>query len=347
MPRNVHTICFETNGGGWHTMLEELGLPVNIIVLIVALAALDKASDLTITHSINVASVTGLGKTTVGFILVAFSTSLPELFVAVFAVLNPENVGVSIGNVLGSNIVNICLILGVCFLLISLKYPEKSRVLPKMAKEEMGSLYFGLFIASIVPLALIYIGYASRLIGIILLVIFVYYMFQLSKARTPVEQSPSGTEKNKIRKYVSLTIFGAAVVVICAYFIVQSASYLASSVGIPPVIIGATVVAFGTSVPELSTSFGAVKKGHLGLALGNIIGSCFMNITLILGITLIVSPLTINMSAFSNVALFSLITNLLLWYFLSNERIGRREGTVLLFLYALFLAISLGAIQSA
>jgi cation:H+ antiporter len=216
-----------------------------------------------------------------------------------------------------------------------------------MAKEEMGSLYFGLFIASIVPLALIYIGYASRFIGIILLVIFDYYMFQLSKARTPVEQSPSGTEKNKIRKYVSLTIFGAAVVVICAYFIVQSASYLASSVGIPPVIIGATVVAFGTSVPELSTSFGAVKKGHLGLALGNIIGSCFMNITLILGITLIVSPLTINMSAFSNVALFSLITNLLLWYFLSNERIGRREGTVLLFLYALFLAISLGAIQSA
>jgi cation:H+ antiporter len=327
-------------------VLEGLGLPVNIIVLIVALAALSKASDLTITHSINVASVTGLGKTTVGFILVAFSTSLPELFVAVFSVLNPENVGVSIGNVLGSNIVNICLILGVCFLLIFLKYPEKSRVLPKMAKEELGSLYFGLFIASIVPLALIYIGYASRVVGVILLVIFIYYMFQLSKARTP-EQALSGTEKNKLRKYVSLTILGAVVVVICAYFIVESASYLASSVGIPPVVIGATVVAFGTSVPELSTSFDAVKKGHLELALGNIIGSCFMNITLILGITLVTSSLTINMSAFSNVAIFSLITNLLLWYFLSSERIGRREGTVLLFLYAVFLATSLGWIQIA
>jgi cation:H+ antiporter len=328
-------------------VLEGLGLPVNIIILIVALAVLDKASDLTITHSINVASATGLGKTTVGFILVAFSTSLPELFVAIFAVLNPENVGVSIGNVLGSNIVNICLILGVCFLLISLKYPEKSRTLPKMAKEELGSLYFGLFIASIVPLALIYIGYASRFVGVILLVIFIYYMFQLSKARTPAEKTPSETEKNKLRKYVSLTIFGAVGVVICAYFIVESASYLASSVGIPPVVIGATVVAFGTSVPELSTSVGAVKKGHLELALGNIVGSCFMNITLILGITLVTSPLTINMSAFSNVVIFSLITNLLLWYFLSSERIGRREGTVLLFLYALFLAISLGWIQIA
>jgi len=328
-------------------VLEGLGLLGNLIILIVALAALGKASDLTITHSIHVASATGLGKTTVGFILVAFSTSLPELFVAVFSVLNPENVGVSIGNVLGSNIVNICLILGVCFLLISLKYPEKSRVLPKMAKEEIGSLYFGLFIASIVPLALIYIGYASQFIGAILLLIFVYYMFQLTKARTPNEQSPSGTEKSKLRKYISLTILGAGIVVICAYFIVESASYLAASVAIPPVVIGATVVAFGTSVPELSTSFGAVKKGHLELALGNIIGSCFMNITLILGITLVASSLTINMSAFSNVAIFSLITNLLLWYFLSNERVGRREGTVLLFLYALFLAISLGWIQIA
>jgi cation:H+ antiporter len=328
-------------------VLVGLGLLGNVIILIIALAILDKASDLTITHSINVASVTGLGKTTVGFILVAFSTSLPELFVAVFSVLNPEDVGVSIGNVLGSNIVNICLILGACFLLISLKYPEKTRVLPKMAKEELGNLYFGLFIASIVPLALIYIGYASRFIGFVLLVIFIYYLFQLLKARTPTERSPSGTEKNKFRRYVSLTVLGAVGVVASAYFIVESASFLAASVGIPPVVIGATVVAFGTSVPELSTSFGAVKKGHLDLALGNIIGSCFMNITLILGITLVASSLTINMSAFSNVAIFSLITNLLLWYFLSNERIGRREGMVLLFLYALFIAISLGWIQIA
>jgi cation:H+ antiporter len=241
-------------------VLEGLGLLANIIILIVALVALDRASDLTITQSINVASVTGLGKTTVGFIIVAFSPSLPELFVAIFAVLNPENVGVSIGNVLGSNIVNICLILGFCFILISLNYPEKSRVLPKMAKTELGSLYFGLFMASIDPLALIYIGYAGRFIGVILLVIFIYYMFQLSKARTPAEQAHSGTEKNKLGKYGGLTILGAVGVVICAYFIVESASFLASSVGIPLVVIGATVVAFGTSVPELSTSVDAVKK---------------------------------------------------------------------------------------
>lgn len=328
-------------------MFEEIGLLGNALILIAALAALYKASDLTITNSINVASATGLGKTTVGFILVAFSTSLPELFVAVFSVLDPQNVGVSIGNVLGANIVNICLILGVCFLLISLKFPEKSRILTKMAKEDLGSLYFGLFIASIVPLTLIYIGYASRFIGIILLAIFIYYMYQLSKARTPNQAVLSKTEKKGVSKYTVLTILGAAGIVVCAFFIVESASNIAFGFGIPPVIIGATVVALGTTVPEMATSVNAVKKGHLDLALGNIVGSCFINITLILGITLVSSPLSINVGAFSNVALFSLITNLLLWYFLSNERIGRREGTVLFFMYFLFLAISLGAIQIA
>ena len=303
---------------------------------------LNRASDLSITHSINVASATGLGKTTVGFILVAFSTSLPELFVAVFAVLEPESVAVSIGNVLGSNIVNICLILGVCFLLIALKFPAVATSLPKMAKSEIGSLNFGLFVASIVPLALLYMGYASRFIGIILLAIFVFYMYQLSKAKTPTEEAPSGADRQKLSKYAILSVLGAVGVVVCAYFIVESASFLAASVGIPKVVIGATIVAFGTSVPELVTSTSAIKKGHLGMALGNIVGSCFMNITCILGITLIASTLSVNVSAFSHVAIFSLIANLLLWYFLSNERIGWREGAILLFMYILFLAISFG-----
>jgi cation:H+ antiporter len=323
-------------------MFEELGLLGNVIILIVSLVVLNRASDVAITHSINVASATGLGKTTVGFILVAFSTSLPELCVAVFSVLDPETTAVAIGNVLGSNIVNICLVLGICFLLVAFKFSRVAKSLPKMAKSEMGSLNFGLFIASIVPLTLLYIGYASRFIGVILLAIFIFYMYNLSKAKPPAEEMPSGAERQKLRKYMSLSILGAVGVVACAYFIVESASYLALSVGIPKVVIGATIVAFGTGVPELVTSIDALKKGHLGMALGNIVGSCFMNITCILGITLIASTLSINVSAFSNVAIFSLVANLLLWYFLSKERVGWREGAILLFMYALFLITSFG-----
>ena len=322
-------------------MLDEmLGLWGNVLVLVGSLAVLVKASDVTINNSVKVADITGFGKTTVGFILVAFSTSLPELLVSIFAAIRQEAVGVAIGNVLGSNIVNICLILGICFLLVTLKCPKYSCLYPSMAKEEIGSLFFGLFVSSIIPLSLLYLGEASRFIGVILLTTFVVYLYQLSRIRNVKEEGSLGPERQKLRKYALITFAGIAGVVATSYFIVDSASYVARSVGIPPVIIGATIIAFGTSVPELATSIVATRKGHLDLALGNIVGSCFINVTCILGVTLVSSSLNVNMTAFSKLAIFSLITNLFLWYFLSNERLTWREGAVLLFVYALFLATS-------
>ena len=325
---------------GKKIMFEELGLIGNVILLIVSLVALYKASNITISHSIKVADVTGLGKTTVGFVLIALSTSLPELFVVVFSVLKPENVGVSIGNILGSNITNICLTLGICFFIIALKYPELESFIPRMAKQEMGDLYFGLFIASIIPLALLFVGSASFLIGLALLGVFFYNLYQLSKIRNVKEEGALGSEKQRLRKYIFLTIAGASGVVVTSYFLVETASYIALSVGIPKLIIGATIVALGTSLPELVTSIDSIRKGHADLALVINIGSCFINITLILGLALIVTPFRVDMAAFSDLIVFSLITNLILWYFLSSEKIGRREGIVLLFLYSLFLAIS-------
>jgi cation:H+ antiporter len=139
-----------------------------------------------------------------------------------------------------------------------------------------------------------------------------------------------------------LIFIGAASVVASSYFIVDSATYIALKIGVPYIIIGSTIVALGTSVPELATSVEATKQGHLNLAFGNIIGSCFINITCILGVTLVASQLTVNIAAFSDLAMFSLIANLFLWYFLSSEKISWREGSVLLFFYLLFLAISFG-----
>lgn len=323
-------------------MFEEFGLLGNIAILLVSLIALDKASDWTITNSVRVAGITGFGKTTVGFILVAFSTSLPELCVSVFAAIGQESIGVAIGNVLGSNIVNICLILGLCFLLVALKSPGYACVYPSMAKEEIGSLYFGLFIASIVPLTLLYIGYAGQFIGVILLAIFVFYIYQLSKLRNVRDEGSLGMERQKLHRYTFLTFLGAIGVVVSSYFIVDSASFIAESMDIPRVIVGATIVAFGTSLPELATSIDSVRKGHLDLALGNIVGSCFINMTCILGVALIASPLQVDMGAFSHLAMFSLITNLFLWYFLSSEKISWREGAVLLFMYSVFILTSFG-----
>ena len=136
------------------------------------------------------------------------------------------------------------------------------------------------------------------------------------------------------------SVLGVIGVVACAYFIVESASLLALSAGIPPVIVGATVIAFGTSVPELATSLDSVRKGFLDLAVGNIVGSCFLNITLILGLTFLLAPFNVNISAFSDLILFSLIANIMLWYILQNTKVSKREGAILLGVYSIFLATS-------
>jgi len=301
-------------------------------------------SEFTIKNSVKISDITGFGKTTIGFILVGFSTSLPELSVAVFAVANPESIGVSIGNVLGSNIVNIALVLGVCILIIVLRRPRYPSFLLTLAKEEVGNLHFGLFIASIIPLALLYIGYASRFIGVILVGIFVFYMIQLARANKTKEAGAEVPvkERRRLRGYALLALAGASIVIATAFFIVDSSSFIAESAGIPRVVIGATIVAFGTSIPEFATSVSSARKGHFDLALGNIVGSGFINITLILGVALMASPLTVNIAAFSNLVMFSLIINLFLWYFLGSERISWREGVLLLSLYAVFLVITFG-----
>ena len=299
-----------------------------------------RASSLAITNSVKLASVTGLGKTKTGFILVAFSTSLPELMVVVFSILDPQTVGISIGNVLGSNIVNICLVLGAGFLLMALKYPDSAGFFTRMAGDEVGNLNFGIFIASIVPLSLLYLGYSSQIMGLVLVALFVFNMYSLARKRETVEQISDEIERRELGKYVIMAILGILGVVASAYFIVESASFLAISAGVPPVIIGATVVAFGTSVPELATSLESVRKGFLDLAVGNIVGSCFLNITLILGLTFLLAPFNVNISAFSDLILFSLIANIMLWYLLQNTKVSRREGIILLTIYLIFLVIS-------
>ncbi len=321
-------------------MLEQFGLIGNIAALILSLVILIKASSWAITNTVKLAAITGLGKTKIGFILVAFSTSLPELFVAVFATLNPQTIGISIGNVLGSNIVNISLVLGIGFLIMAFKYPESAGFFTRMAKEEVGDLNFGLFIASIIPLILLYFNFANQIVGASLIALFAYNMYNLMKKRGTVEEISDTATKRELGTYFFKSFLGIIGIVVSAYFIVDSASFLALSAGVPTVIVGATVIAFGTSVPELATSIESIRKGFIDLAIGNIIGSCFINITLILGLTLLLAPFNVNISAFSDLIIFSLITNIILWYILQNTTVSKREGAILLAIYAVFLLIS-------
>jgi cation:H+ antiporter len=253
--------------------------------------------------------------------------------------------------------VNITVIVGLAAILLYIKSrrkrnglygSEESSVIPAFAKSELSSIHFGLFISSIIPIVLIYIKTATWIVGLVLISIFVVYMYQLSKIRIPQENGiVTQEEKSKLKRFVLFTIVGALGVVVSAYFLVESAVGIAQAVGIPQTVIGATIIAFGTSLPELTMDLKAFLRGHSALAFGDIIGSSFINITLILGVTLFVpalvgSPVQMDMSVFQNLIIFSIITNLFFWYFLSRERISWQEGGVFLAIYALFLATTLG-----
>jgi cation:H+ antiporter len=329
---------------------------INIIIIAVSFVVLNWASNLAIRNALKVSDVTQLGKTAVGFSIIAFSTSLPELTVALIAALS-GGAALSVGNVLGSNIVNISVIVGLAAILLYIKSRRKRNmingsngmsVIPAFAKSELNNIHFGLFISSVIPIILIYIKAATWIVGLVLISIFVVYMYQLSKVRIPQENGIVTTEeKNRLKRYLLFTIAGALGVVVSAYFLVESAVGIAQAVGIPQTVIGATIIALGTSLPELTMDLKAFLRGHSALAFGDIIGSSFINITLILGVTLFVpalvgSPLSMNMSVFQNLIIFSIITNLFFWYFLSRERISWQEGAVFLSIYVLFLATTLG-----
>lgn len=341
-------------------MVDFLGSTIlDVIIILVAFVILDWASNLTINNAVKVSTITRLGKTAIGFTLIAFSTSLPELTVATIAAFS-GGAGISIGNVLGSNIINISVVVGAASIIVYFRTRRKakknnetnivkSNLVKSLAKSELGSIYFSLFISSIIPVVLIFVSTAAWLVGIALIAIFVGYMYQLTKVRIPEEESEPVTadEKKHLKKDVLSTIFGAIVVVVSAYFIVESAVNVAGAAGLSQQVIGATVIAFGTSLPELTLDLKAILKGHAGLAFGDIIGSSFVNITLILGISLLVptllgTPVELTITTFQNLVLFSIVTNLLFWYFLSRGQIGHKEGLVFLFIYAVFVVTTIG-----
>ena len=329
---------------------------VDILVIAVSFIFLNYASNTVITYALKVSAITRLGKTSIGFTLISMTTTLPELTVAIIAATT-GGAPLSIGNVLGSNIFNIAVILGIAAVILGLtKVVTKNRknsstnIIPSLAKTEINSIEFGLFVSSIIPLLLIYVSTeAAWIVGLILLIIFAGYMYKLSKVRMPDEEEVTKEDKTKLKRYIFFTILGALGVVISANFLVNSAIAIATSAGISQQVIGATIIAFGTSLPELTIGLKSILKGHPNLAVGNIIGASFLNTTLILGITffvpaLIGSSLILNMEVFQNLVIFSILTNLFFWYFISREHISWKEGMIFLFIYALFITTTIGAL---
>ncbi|MBN2251808.1 MAG: sodium:calcium antiporter [Candidatus Altiarchaeota archaeon] len=299
----------------------------SLLILLLSLLALGKAAQTAIDNAIKVAKYLHISEIAVGFIILSVSTSLPELFVSVIASLESEP-GISLGTLLGANIADMGIVSGTALLLATITLPKK----------ESGKLKKTLLVAAFVPvLILLDPGIYT---AIILLSIFALYSYFILKERIDIDGiAPIG--RREAMGSGILFIFGILLIMASSKYVVESAVDIAEMFGLSRVFIAATTIALGTTLPELVVSVAAIRRRRLTLALGNAAGSCITNLTLVLGISALISPLKANLLALSNVVVFhTIIIALMLLFLRYKSRLGRAEGIALLVTYLLFIIIA-------
>lgn len=308
-----------------------------LVVLVLGFIALTYGGDLLTAGAAAISVNMKIDPIVVGLTVVSIATSMPEMATSLMAA--KDNPGIALGNILGSNIANIGLILGVAAILAPLKI--QLRLIRREVPILIGvTVVFGLFALG---------GGFHRVEGAILLALtaaYLIYVVRNAKAepQAVAEEFAEGAEKIPQKSNpaaLALVLIGGGLLALGADFLVSSSVEIATRMGVSDLFIGLTIVAIGTSLPELSASIAAVRAGHGDICAGNIVGSNLFNILLIGGG---VSALT-EMDVQSELLLVEfpallLLSALLLWFFKSGHIVSRREGVCLLFLYFTILSVS-------
>jgi cation:H+ antiporter len=299
---------------------------ISALLFIIGLALLVKGADYFVDGGSGLATRYGVSPTTIGFTVIAFGTSLPEWVVSINAIIisKPD---IALGNVVGSNIANIALVLGLCAFLKP-AVAGYDRETGKALHHETALMIAATFVFVLLSLR----GSIDLGAGIVLLVSFILILRSLWKTgKTNGEPITSHGQKDWI-----LTIGGLVAVVAGAQLVLESAVTLAEFLGIPAFVIGLSMVALGTSLPELVTSVVAILKGNAGISVGNILGSNIFNILFVLGSGALIRPVPIpGLIDIGIMALFSLATVPL---FAARDRFTRYIAVLLLLGYGAYMA---------
>ena len=309
---------------------------LDIVFILLGLALLVKGGDYLVDGSVAIAKRAKLSEMVIGLTVVGFGTSMPELLVSAQSAWM-GNSGIAIGNVVGSNISNIALILGVTSIVqvipaqkITLKID-----LPFML------LSFALFVAIAMT------GSIGRVAGVIaVIILFSFVAYQVRKSRKAeaalAKENPDAqneAEPMALWKAILLVIVSFLAMVFGANILVEGASNIARLLGVTDRIIGLTIVAVGTSLPELFSSVMAAIKGKTDMAIGNIIGSGTFNILCVIGVSSIITPIMGTNIGFAFDYALMVILGVLLWLFLRSKYILERwEGILLTTIYVAYLA---------
>ena len=302
---------------------------IDILKIIIGFVLLIKGADFFVEGASAVAAKLGVPELVIGLTIVAIGTSAPEAAVSISAALKGNN-GISIGNVVGSNILNILLILGLTAVITTLTV-KKSVIkvdIPVMIASTIAMILWGMLG-----------GELSKFTGVVFLVTLIVYMVYLVSYARRSGADDDAEEVKDIKNWL-IPIFilgGVAAIILGSNVAVEGASGIAKTFGVSDRVIGLTIVAFGTSLPELVTSVTAARKGHADIAIGNIVGSNLFNILFILGMTSLIIDLP-YLSEGANFVIdgFVMLAAALLLYILvlPKKKLTRAGGIIMLLGYS-------------
>lgn len=293
----------------------------NAFLTLLGFLLLVKGADVFVDSASGVAKKLGVSPLVIGLTIVAFGTSLPELAVSVTAALSGSN-EIAVGNVTGSNIFNLLVVAGVSAIIAPLTI-DRFLIKRDWPASILAAALLGVF--------LLFGNDISRLEAVILLVIFAIMLFlQLRNAKSAEEARQ--TDDRKPILLALLLVLGIAGIILGGEFAVEGASGLARAIGWSESLIGLTIVAIGTSLPELVTSIVAARRGENEIAMGNVIGSNLFNILCILGISAFLSPITVAHAAVIDAA-FLVVVSVVFWLVARFAKIGKAAGTAMVLTY--------------
>lgn len=299
---------------------------LQIVFLALGFFLLVKGADWFVDGASGLARKLGIPQLVIGLTIVAMGTSLPEAAVSISAALR-GNAEITIGNIVGSNILNILIILGVTALIATLKVADST-------------VRYEIPFMIVVTFVLLWLGYTggqvTRLEGIILWVLFLLYLRYLYMMAKKGKEEEREAEQLSTAKIIGLILAGVVMIVAGSNFAVEGASNLAKALGISQRFIGLTIVALGTSLPELVTSVSAARKHNADIAIGNIVGSNIFNILFIVGTTALITPVTFD-SGFVVDTLIAAAVGILLFVCVARTKeLRKKAGIVMLLAYILY-----------
>lgn len=308
------------------------------VLLIIGFALLIVGADYFVRGASSIAANLKVSPLLIGLTIVAFGTSSPEATVSMVAAFE-GNAGVAIGNVIGSNIFNITLVVGLTALLNPLRVESTT-----IRKEIPFTLLAGVALLILISDRLLQSlsdNFITRSDGFVLLLfftVFLYYIFEVARrGRESKTGEDTPVASAAWTKNILFTLIGLAAIIFGGDLVVGSATEIAFSFGMSETLVGLTIVAVGTSLPELITSVTAAVKKQSDIALGNIVGSNIFNIFFVLGAASIISPLSVNSKIFTDVGIMIVLTVILLIFSRTNYKIGKLEGMVLAVIYILYM----------